>query len=325
MRSESHGELSKTMGKPIPLFVHYGFAGGVSCSAIVSVNDEPHLAVGTTNGKCTLYSPRTHLRTSTVYVDSNGRSIVAVGQFIKDCVFVHIRAYAIVLLAVNKASKILSFCSTRTIQTEFYGFCGAFCHASQLFCPLLQTGKCLIGVFTNTTEQMSRVWFPDDNASTLMACSISDNGYLACGFETGEIKVVNVEDFSVIDKRKLFPEPILACASFVNKLAVSSVKSPLILVNVRMNEITVEKEILFPQKAGGCSSLTFSNCGKELVSGYWNGTVRINSVKTGTIRAVLDFHSETISCLFWTKIDSQRLLFVCSKDAKLSIWNLYND
>lgn len=59
--------MSKTLKKPIPLFVHYGFAGGVSCSAIVSINDELQLAVGTTRGKCTLFSPRTHLLTSTVY------------------------------------------------------------------------------------------------------------------------------------------------------------------------------------------------------------------------------------------------------------------
>ncbi|KAK6108792.1 WD domain G-beta repeat family protein [Brugia pahangi] len=317
--------MSRTMRKPLPLFVHYGFAGGISCSAIVSVNNEPYLAVGTTNGKCELYSPRTHLRTSIIYIDPNNRSVAAVGQFTKDCLFVHIRAYAIILVSVDKASKILSFCLTRIIKTEFYGFCGSFCYESQLFCPFLENSKCMIGVFTDETEQMSRFWSPDDDASTFMAFSISNNGYLACGLETGKIKVVNVEDFSVIGEKKFFPEPILACASFANTLAVSSVKSPLVLVTVRINEIVVEKEILFPQKAGGCSSLSFSNCGKELASGYWNGTVRVNSVKTGAIRAVLDFHSEIINCLCWTKIDGQRLLFVCSKDTKLSIWNLYND
>ncbi|KAL3985803.1 WD domain G-beta repeat family protein [Acanthocheilonema viteae] len=313
------------MKKPIPLFVHYGFTGGVSCCAIVSVNDEPQLAVGSTYGKCILFSPRTHLRASTVYVDPNDRSIVAVGQFTNDCIFVHIRAYAIVLLSVDKASKALNFCFTRIIQTEFYGFCGAFCYTFQLFCPFLQADKCLIGVFAGVTEEMSRVWSPDDDASTFMAFSILDNGYLACGFETGEIKVVNVGDFSTIDKIKLFPKPILACASFANMLAVSSVKPPLMLINVTTDGITIQKEILFPQKAGGCSSLCFSNCGKELASGYWNGTVRVNSVRTGAIRAVLDFHSEVINYLCWTKIDDQRLLFVCSKDTKLSIWNLYND
>ncbi|VDO26702.1 unnamed protein product [Onchocerca flexuosa] len=59
--------MSKTVKKPIPLFVHYGFLGGVSCSAIVSVDNESHLAVGTTCGKCTLFSPRTHLCTSTIH------------------------------------------------------------------------------------------------------------------------------------------------------------------------------------------------------------------------------------------------------------------
>lgn len=39
-------------------------------------------------------------------VDPNGRSIVAVGQFTKDCIFMHIRAYAIVLLSVDKVSKV---------------------------------------------------------------------------------------------------------------------------------------------------------------------------------------------------------------------------
>uniref|UniRef100_A0A8R1Y5H7 WD_REPEATS_REGION domain-containing protein n=1 Tax=Onchocerca volvulus TaxID=6282 RepID=A0A8R1Y5H7_ONCVO len=316
--------MSKTMKKPIPLFVHYGFLGGVSCSAIVSIDNESHLAVGTTYGKCTLFSPRTHLCTSTIYIDPNDRSVVSVGQFTKDCIFIHIRAYAILLFSVDRTSKILSFCLTRTIPTEFYGFCGAFCHRFQLFCPFLQNDKCLIGVFAGITEQISRVWSLDD-ATAFMAFAISDNGYLACGFETGDVKIVNIEDFSIIDEKKLFSEPVLACALFANTLAVSSVKSPLILINIRMNGITNDKEILFPQKAGSCSSLSFSNSGRELASGYWNGTVRINSVKTGAIRAILDFHFETINYLCWTKIDNQRLLFVCSKDTKLSIWNLYND
>ncbi|MCP9264611.1 Peroxidasin [Dirofilaria immitis] len=241
--------MSKTTKEPIPLFIHYGFVGGVSCSAIVYIRDESHLAVGTTRGKCTLFSSSTYLCTSTVYIDPNDRSIVAVGQFTEDCIFVHVRAHAVLLFSVDRSSKILSFCLRRTIQTEFYGFCGAFCYRSQLFCPFLQNDKCLIGVFTGVTEQMSRIWSHDD-ASTIMAFAISDNGYLACGFETGGVKLV-----------------------------------------------------------GGCSSLSFSNSGKELASGYWNGMVRINSVRTGAIRAVLRFHSENISCLYWTKIDDQRLLF----------------
>ncbi|VDK78045.1 unnamed protein product [Litomosoides sigmodontis] len=316
--------MSKTVEKPIPLFVHYGFAGGVSCSAVVSVNDELQLAVGTTRGKCILFSLRTHLLTSTIYVDPNQRSVVAVGQFM-NCIFVHIRAYAVILLSEDKVSEVLNFRFARIIKTEFYGFCGSFCYASQLFCPFVQAEKCLIGVFTGVTEEMSRVWTPDNEAGTLMTFSISNSGYLAYGFETGEIKVVNVGDFSVIDEKKIFPEPILAAATFADTLAVSSVKPPLMVINMATGGITVEKEILFPRKAGGCSSLSFSNSGRELASGYWNGTVRVNSVRTGAIRAVLDFHSETINCLCWTKVDGRRLLFVCSKDTKLSIWNLYND
>uniref|UniRef100_A0A915PIU6 Ig-like domain-containing protein n=1 Tax=Setaria digitata TaxID=48799 RepID=A0A915PIU6_9BILA len=305
--------MSRTAKKPIPVFIHYGFDGGVSCSAIVAMDDEAQLAVGTAHGRCILLSPRTHLCVATVHVDPNERSIVAVGQFTESCIFVHVRAYAILLLSLDRTSKVLSFCITRTIPTEFYGFCGGFCHKSQLFCPFLEADKCVVGVFPGITEEMSRVWHPNENANAFMAFAVSDNGYLACGFETGRMKIVNIEDFSIIDEKKLFCKPILACASFANKVAVSSVKSPIILLTVEMNGIVDETEILFPQKAGGCCALSFSSCGKELASGYWDGTVRINSVKTGAIRVVLDFHSKIINCLCWNKIDGRRCEVIVDK------------
>lgn len=63
---------------------------------------------------------------------------------------------------------------------------------------------------------MSRVWIPDNEAGTFMSFSISDSGYLAYGFETGEIKVVNFEDFSVIDEVYSKSQVFINSLTFIN-------------------------------------------------------------------------------------------------------------
>ncbi|VDM95135.1 unnamed protein product [Thelazia callipaeda] len=311
------------MAVPSPLFVHFGLDRGVSCSAIVTLNDETYLSVGTTGGNCRLFSLTNHLHVATVYDDLNKRSIVAVGQFSENCIFLHIRAYKILVLSVNENSKVLNFNITKSIRTEYYGFCGAFRDKSNFFCPMYKNDKCKINIYSDISEESSEVEF-SDNRCSLMATSVTNNGYLICGFDDGNTRIVDISDLTIKHEKQLYSDSIFSCASFANMFAISSVKPPIMLCKCD-GEITVEKEIMYPQKAGGCSSLCFSECGKMLASGYWNGTVRINSVKTGKIRAFLDFHSEIINFLHWNQVNKRRLLFVCSKDAKLSMWNLHND
>lgn len=315
--------MSGKRNKPDPLFVHYGFDGGASCSAIVTIADESHLAVGTVQGKCTLFSPKTHMRTATLYEDRDNRSIVAVGQFSKGSLFVHIRAHAILILSADNISKDVGFQIVRTILTDFYGFCGACCNRMHLFYPLFQENRCLVSVAIDSSEQTVLVEPSANNC--LMAIAASDNEYLACGFEDGNVKIMDTKNFAVTVEKKIFSGPILSCAVSGNKMAVSSVKPPLKMFDIEEKKIFDGKDVFFPQKAGGCSAVSFSRCGKKLASGYWDGSVRVHSVNTGAIRAVLCFHLETINSLHWDRIDDRRLLFVCSKDTKLSIWNLYGD
>lgn len=49
-------------------------------------------------------------------------------------------------------------------------------------------------------------------------------------------------------QKKIFSGPILSCAVSGNKMAVSSVKSPLKMFDIEEKKIFDEKDVLFPQK-----------------------------------------------------------------------------
>lgn len=78
-------------------------------------------------------------------------------------------------------------------------------------------------------------------------------------------------------------------------------------------------------RSGGCSSLAFSSCGKAIASGYWDGSIRIHSVNNATILAFVNFHYKSINFIYWENVLNCRLLFVCSNDCTISVWNLFKD
>lgn len=59
-----------------------------------------------------------------------------------------------------------------------------------------------------------------------------------------------------------------------------------------------------------------------MASSYWDGTIRIHSVKSSKVLAVIDFHKNTVDYLDWHIVNGEKLLFANCKDGSLSIWNL---
>ncbi len=66
---------------------------------------------------------------------------------------------------------------------------------------------------------------------------------------------------------------------------------------------------------------------KILVLACWDGKIRVYSVKSSKLLAVLDYHSESVQCLEFShqKIDGKWLFAVEGKDGKVSLWTIYND
>lgn len=53
--------------KPTPVFVHHGIESGALSLSVATLNGEDILLVGTANGKCLMYSMRTHLKLKNLY------------------------------------------------------------------------------------------------------------------------------------------------------------------------------------------------------------------------------------------------------------------
>uniref|UniRef100_A0A0M3IQU7 ANAPC4_WD40 domain-containing protein n=1 Tax=Ascaris lumbricoides TaxID=6252 RepID=A0A0M3IQU7_ASCLU len=124
---------------------------------------------------------------------------------------------------------------------------------------------------------------------------------------------------------ELFRDVALACATYNDFIAVSSVASPFRILRLEEAKLIEYRSISYPSSARGCGSLCFSPCGKQIVSGFWDGSVRVHSLRTGNLRALLTLHSSAINFLNWSIVNRKRLLFVCGEDSRLSIWNLHKD
>ncbi|VDP26321.1 unnamed protein product [Heligmosomoides polygyrus] len=82
----------------------------------------------------------------------------------------------------------------------------------------------------------------------------------------------------------------------------------------------VQVECLLRFSARGAGSVAFSSSGKTLLAGFWDGSLRAFSVKKLTVLLYLDFHSESISQILWTKVNDEDRVAVASSDEKLSLW-----
>lgn len=318
-----------TEALPEPVFVHYGFDKGASCSSFVTIDDQTFLAVGSSSGQCAVYSTTTHLRIARIYEDSEGRSVVGVGQICDAVLFVHVRAYAVLCFRLHVYEKEhMKFQLEHRYLTDHYGFCRATSLEGHLFIPMHKDEKSTLKVVENENEWIVNVVIEEKKRNaTLMHVCISREGYAVCCFEDGAVNIVDwsLGKSSVLCSEKVFPEAALTSATYESLIAVSSVKSPIKLFLIQSSKFTEKREINFPFGVGGCASLCFSPCGKFLASGYWDGSVRVHSVKSRAVKVVLSFHSNTINFLNWAPVDGKRFLCASSKDHSVTIWNLQND
>ncbi|VDM47904.1 unnamed protein product [Toxocara canis] len=249
---------------------------------------------------------------------------MALGQIGNDDIFVHVRAFAVLLIRVTKSKKALSFEIANKWPTAHYGFCRTIASSSDLVMPCDNTK--LKVVSANDDEKTIDFSSPDLKECGVLTCfCLFVPNLLVLGFEKGALAVFDMHESHCMQKEELFDEPVLACASHGDCVALSSVKSPFKILRLENKKLIEQHSISYPQSARGCESLCFSPCGKQLASGYWDGSVRIHSVRTGNVRVLVNLHSSLITYLCWASVHRKRLLFICSEDMRLSIWNLHKD
>jgi WD40 repeat protein len=74
------------------------------------------------------------------------------------------------------------------------------------------------------------------------------------------------------------------------------------------------------------TALAFSPADHLLAAGFGDGSLRVFSArKSHRLLAVVEHHRQTVAALVWGEVGGRSLLFVCTSEGQLSIWNLYND
>ncbi|KHN88627.1 hypothetical protein Tcan_16443 [Toxocara canis] len=289
-QSNTHAAKNEMCQEPKADYVHFSLRGAFKCCTPVQLFDEYFLAVGTSNGVCSLFKFQSNTHAAVVYEDEEERQIMALGQIGNDDIFVHVRAFAVLLIRVTKSKKALSFEIANKWPTAHYGFCRTIASASDLVMPCDNTKLKVVSV--NDDEKTIDFSSPDLKECGVLTCfCLFVPNLLVLGFEKGALAVFDMQESHCMQKAPL------------------------------------EKGMLqfFLISARGCESLCFSPCGKQLASGYWDGSVRIHSVRTGNVRVLVNLHSSLITYLCWASVHRKRLLFICSEDMRLSIWNLHKD
>uniref|UniRef100_A0A0M3IVF5 CNH domain-containing protein n=1 Tax=Ascaris lumbricoides TaxID=6252 RepID=A0A0M3IVF5_ASCLU len=106
--------------EPKPDYVHYSLNETIKCCAPILLFDEYFLIIGTSNGNCCLFNFESNMQIATVYADKERRQIIAVGQTSDICLFLHIRAFAILSIRATKNKKVLLNMQCSFVLLKFY-------------------------------------------------------------------------------------------------------------------------------------------------------------------------------------------------------------
>ena len=116
---------------------------------------------------------------------------------------------------------------------------------------------------------------------------------------------------------------MLGCGSVGFTLAILKCSCSELIESSTPSEIPTEY-INIPSK--GINSVSFRADGRLIVTGGWDGSIRLFRLKTLTPLAVLNTpHTEGIQSIAFTMVENGFHYFAAgSKDSRISIWNMYN-
>lgn len=291
---------------PQPIFVHRGLEGGaVSCAVVSTSEGTASVLVGSGKGRCELFDAETHVHLRTVYVDDEARAISSVGSF-GDCLLVHVRNHAIILLEADGTHRV-------ELKLSHCGYCRMSVIDRWIAYPDTENERHYIRFWTD--EQKSRNEILLKNLPLSMVC-VDDTIFV--GDEAGTLLQISPDE-GVQKEVSLFSEPVFCVAATPSSVACGSAKPPIQLLST--SDIAgSRRSISYPPSARGAGSVAFSSSGKTLLAGFWDGSLRAFSVKKLTVLLYLDFHSESISQILWTKVNDEDRVAVASSDEKLSLW-----
>jgi len=229
---------------------------------------------------------------------------------------------------VENLEKVVAF------NTGAVTFCKAFFDFSNnnfgdkiTVCP--DTDVSVVSVWNLNTKEKIMSFNPAEHERNLGMCmgvtinEVDGISYLTTCYEDGGIYVWDVRQNAILFGEKLQDDPVI-CMTFNKDITqgVCGGASNLInffTISFKESILTKTKEIKLTNK--GINDLKIRQDQKILASGGWDSKIRIFSWKSKKQKAILNFHSQSISTLAFPSTNNP--LIAGSKDNRITSWNIY--
>ncbi|KAF1752328.1 hypothetical protein GCK72_018882 [Caenorhabditis remanei] len=308
---------------PQPLFTFFGVDGGATCSCV----HEDHLFVGSQKGVVNRYGLDSKINEQVVYDDEEDRRIQSV-EYSKSHLFVHIRSFAVIQLKESEDSN-GTWQIVKTVEVDHIGFCNSLILGPQLLFvsadPRRVPTLCWNNIEENKKNEYKCTQIQDKPDITPMCMIIGDKeeNEVLIGMEDGQLSICYRDEEGAFKLQGLEPlgrEPIFCIASSSKFVAAGCARSPIYLIEkVDLSK----KEIHYPPDSAGCSAITFSPNEKQILAGFWDGTIRVFSrQRLNVLLALTSSHSATISSLHWLPPEKGELVIATSSDSTITMWKL---
>uniref|UniRef100_A0A1I7THD3 WD_REPEATS_REGION domain-containing protein n=1 Tax=Caenorhabditis tropicalis TaxID=1561998 RepID=A0A1I7THD3_9PELO len=304
---------------PKPIFTFFGVDGGATCSCV----EKQELFVGSQRGVVRSFGLESKILEQIVYSDGQERRIQSL-EFSEDSLFVQIRAFAVIKLQKSKDTtwKIID-----SIDVNHIGFCNSILIGRQLLFVSSDEKRqpTLCWTYLDLKEKIGWKRIMEEADITPMCLTIGEEKEreVLIGMEDGRMAICYGDEeggFECQATQKLGREPIFCIASSSKWVAAGCARSPIFLID--RGDLS-KKEIRYPPDSAGCSSITFSPNQKQILAGFWDGTIRVFSRQKLSILLVLSStHTSNIGSLHWLPPENGELVIATSSDSTISLWKL---
>ncbi|CAO4376442.1 unnamed protein product [Caenorhabditis nigoni] len=314
---------------PEPVFTYFGVDGGATCSC-AGGKGEKRFFVGSQRGVVREYGLESKRMEGNVYIDREERRIQSL-KFHKDHIFVHVRAFAVVQLKEpeNVDNPLETWDIIKTFEMDHIGFCNSIIFGSKLLYVSTDEQRystlcCTeIAGTENHTAKARILTAPDISPMCMIIGEESENEVLI-GMEDGRLAIAYGDEkqgvFDYIVTQQLGKDPIFCLASSSEWVVAGCARPPIHLVN--RTDLVVQK-IDYVSHAAGCSTIAFSPNNRQIIGGFFDGSIRVFSRhKLTVLLALTNFHEATISSIQWLPEENDELVIAASSDETITLWKL---
>lgn len=310
---------------PKPLFTFFGVDGGATCSCV----NGQQLFVGSQKGVVRRYGLESKIMEQVVHVDNEERRIQSL-EYSDSHLFVQIRSFAVLKLSQSSASPSDPWSIIQTIEVDHIGFCNSIVLKSQLLFVSTDSQRYATLCWTLTEkEEIGKIQLVDEKDIQPMCMIVGEveEKEVLIGMEDGRLAICyggddDEQGFGCHKTEKLGREPIFCIASSSKWVAAGCARPPIYLLD--RENLEDKKEINYPPDSAGCSTITFSPNSKQILAGFWDGSIRVFSRARLNVLLVLSAtHSSNISSLHWLPPEEHgELVIATSSDSTVSLWKL---